>query len=357
MPNPTLAESLREHLGLHGPCTDRELHAALVLAGRTTTRTSAGVLTVLRRSPLTRLRPDGRWDLVTRRLAGAVLTVRPRALVRDDTLWIHGDLEPFTTLGGRLPLTTGGEARGGGSEIRTLVGPPGWLPKAALGDLLALRWDGSAMSVTVLAQAPDPERVRRVQELLRLHALAVPSPSYGGPTRMTSAVLSALDEDPDLLAEPILPLGELLPFGEDLSPDTGVWENHHAGRRLTVHLPDRVYGELQRRSELLGDQLPDYVGMLLGAAADRLTPRTADCYCGSAGDRFTTPWQVYPGRYEPERYERDRYQSEPYEPERYERQPYEPHSYEPHSYEAEPYEPRAEEPPYEERFADVVPFR
>jgi hypothetical protein len=96
------------------------------------------------------------------------------------------------------------------------------------------------------------------------------------PTRLTSAVLRALEEDPDLLAEPVVPLGELLPFEEELGPGTDVWENHQAGRRLTVHLPERVYGELSRRSELLGDRLTDDAGMLLGAAADRVAPRIID---------------------------------------------------------------------------------
>jgi hypothetical protein len=138
--------------------------------------------------------------------------------------------------------------------------------------LLALRGDGSPLSVSLLASAPDPERVRAVRDLLRLHTRAA-CRRMALPTRLTSAVLRALEEDPDLLAEPVVPLGELLPFEEELGPGTDVWENHQAGRRLTVHLPERVYGELSRRSELLGDRLTDDAGMLLGAAADRVAPR------------------------------------------------------------------------------------
>lgn len=37
-------------------------------------------------------------------------------------------------------------------------------------------------------------------------------------------------------------------------------------------LPHRIADELGWRADLLGDRLPDYVSMLLSAAADRLVP-------------------------------------------------------------------------------------
>ena len=287
MSNPTLSEALRQHLARHGPTTDVELHAALVTAGVTTAKTPQGVRSSLSSSPVTTQLPDGRWDLITRRLAGAVLTVRPRAVLRDDTLWIHGDLEPFTLLGTRIPLAGGGEVQHRGPEIRTLIGPKGWLPDAAPGQLLALHWDGDALSVTVLQDEPDPARVLRVRELLLLHC--PDHRAYGGPSLTTAAILGALQEDPTLLAEPLLPLGELLPLPESFSAETGIWENHVAGRRLTVHVPQRVYGELERRAAMLGDRLSDYAGTLLGAAADRLAVQVDPCSC-----RYT--------QFEPERY-------------------------------------------------------
>ncbi len=55
---------------------------------------------------------------------------------------------------------------------------------------------------------------------------------------------------------------------------------------VEVPLPLRVHEELGRRTDLLGELLPDYLALLLGAAADRvqLAPPTYERYepCGGS---------------------------------------------------------------------------
>ena len=50
-------------------------------------------------------------------------------------------------------------------------------------------------------------------------------------------------------------------------------------------LPLRVHEELARRADLLGERLPDYLTLLLGAAADRvqLPPPRYDRYVPDVG--------------------------------------------------------------------------
>lgn len=68
------------------------------------------------------------------------------------------------------------------------------------------------------------------------------------------------------------PLRELLPLPEDLRP-----QDHEPGRDpglrariIEVPLSLRVHDELARRADLIGERLPDYLSLLLGAAADRV---------------------------------------------------------------------------------------
>jgi hypothetical protein len=95
-------------------------------------------------------------------------------------------------------------------------------------------------------------------------------------------VLSALLEDPQLFRSPLPPLSELLPLPEDLRP---LWDDEprretEGYETLQLAVPRRVHRELTRRADLLGDRLPDYAAMLLGAAADRLAPSDRTRYDG-----------------------------------------------------------------------------
>ena len=272
----SLTAAIHEHLLLHGPSTADEIHRALVDQAVTTAKTSSGVRNALSSYQLAFRMPDDRWDLTTRILTGVVLTVRARSRLRDGILWIHQDLEPFDGLLTQpsIPLLTGGSARlGGGGEIRTLVGPQGWLPEISSGDLIALRWTGHTLDVFPVEQtAPvDEQAVALARAVLRRHADSFPSSPHSRP-QLGGIFISALREAPDLFAQPLPPLSEILPLADRELADTSPWEAHRDGRRLTLHLPSRVYDEIDRRSKLLGEALPDHAAVMLGAAVDRAKP-------------------------------------------------------------------------------------
>jgi hypothetical protein len=109
---------------------------------------------------------------------------------------------------------------------------------------------------------------------------------------MSTVLLSVLREAPDLFAQPRLPLSEIL-VSEPLElGDTNIWEPHGQARRLTLHLPDRVYDELARRAELLGERLEDHAAVLLGAASDRVRVNLPDTRSYSSYDYGFDPEEL-----------------------------------------------------------------
>ena len=267
-----------------GPLTLDELHALAVERGLTKSKTSTSLRFSLDGEQYLQ-RPDGRYDTAARLLRDQVFTTRPRRRP-DAMLWSYRDLDGLVALP-QLPLATGGSLRRGQGAVESWTGPDGWLPPMADGQLLALRWDGSALHLDVLDEVPagDSNAVRDVREVLGRHARArrpyvfAPAPR----TSLTRAVLSALVEDPTLFRSPLPPLRELLPLPEDLRPYDDEATRHDpaaTARLVEVPLPLRVHEELSRRAELLAEHLPDYLCLLLGAAADRvqLPPLRYDRY-------------------------------------------------------------------------------
>jgi len=277
----------------HGPLTLEQLHTLAVEKEVTRARTSTSLRNVLSNSPTFVLRPDGRYDTGARLLSGSVFTTRPRRPPSDDVLWLSRDVDPLLALGPTsLPLVTGGDARAGAGATPTWIGPAGWLPDVDAGALLGLRWDGKALAVSAVdGVAPaDSPLVQDVRRLLAAHASARHGDSwpYSAPP-LTAVVLSALVEAPDLFHHPLPPLSELLPLPEDLRPQDEPPPHREFGTDevLQVPLPWRVHRELARRADLLGDRLPDYAAMLLGAAADRVLPVNRRNYEGYDGyDRY-----------------------------------------------------------------------
>jgi hypothetical protein len=153
------------------------------------------------------------------------------------------------------------------------------LPDVEPGGLLALHWDGEALAVNATDDVPaaDSARVHDVRRFLAAHATARHHGTwpYSSAPPLTAVVLSALVEDPALFRTPVPPLSELLPLPADLRPQDELPPHGGLGsdQVLQVPLPERVHRELARRADLLGDRLPDYAAMLLGAAADRILPR------------------------------------------------------------------------------------
>ncbi len=289
LPGMNLTDAIYQHLDAHGPCTVDDLYAAMRELGVTKAKTSASVLDALRRSATAAERlPDGGWDVVTRGLVGATVTVRPRSRLADGVLWTHADLTPFEAmLRTELPLRDGGTARWSRDDVTRLVFPPGTLPEIGPGQLLALRWDGVVLSVSVVDEpTADPDYVARIDRARRLLALhATTRDPWTGQARgrdIRGHVLSALREDPDLLREPLPPLSELVPL-PDVDLESPSWSAR--GRRLELALPDRIVNELDRRAGLLGDSTPSYAAMLLTSAVDRVRPLEAValapcCPCG-----------------------------------------------------------------------------
>lgn len=268
------------HLVLeHGPLTLVQLHELALAAGSTRARSSTSLRTSLAHDPRFVVRPDGTFDTAARLLRGATLVTRLRHPLPGGVLWVHRDLDPLLGLhrDHSLPLSTGGRLTLGASSAACWVGPAGWADAVGDAPVLALTWDGHAATVSGLSVTPDidDERVRQVRLTLARHARSLPPQPYrygvdARPT-LTQVSLSALLEDPDLFTEPLPPLSELLPLPEDLRPQDawGELRDGH-GTPLELQLPLRVHDELGRRADLLGERLPDYAAMLLGAAADRL---------------------------------------------------------------------------------------
>lgn len=259
----------------HGPLTLEQLHALAVERGLTWSKTPGTLRSSLLVADGCVQRPDGRYDTAARLLRGQVFTTRPRPGDRDGVLWTYRDLDALAALP-RLPLATGGQLRRGEGDVESWTGPAGWLPTTAPRQPLALRWDGRAVHVWALDDAPsgDADVVRDVREVLGRHARAEHRHGWSSVPRtsLTRTVLSALVEDPDLFSRPLPPLRELLPLPEDLRPhdvDPGRDPDLRA-HIVEVPLSVRVHGELARRADLLGERLPDSLNLLLGAAADRV---------------------------------------------------------------------------------------
>ena len=266
----------------HGPLSLAELHELAVDRGLTKSKTASSLAASLSREQYV-VRPDGRYDTAARLLRGQVFTTRSRAS-GDGVLWTYRDLDPLAQLG-RMPLATGGEMTRGASAVESWTGPPGWLPEVSSTQLLGLRWGGVALHVEVVQDVVggDCERAREVREVLGRHARGQrPQPwSYAPRSSLTQTVLSALVEEPALFAVPLPPLRELLPLPEDLRPqDAGERDPERTATIVEVPVPMRAHDELARRADLLGERLPDYLCLLLTAAADRvqLPPPRYDRY-------------------------------------------------------------------------------
>lgn len=261
-----------------GPQPLDQLHAIALERGVTRARSSSS----LRQSMSGRgflLRPDGRYDSASRVLQGCCFTTRPRRPTRDGVLWLNRDLDPLLALAmTRLPLKSGGTVGPGAGSAPTWVGPSGWLPEVPPGELLVFSWDGAVLEVGPGDTVPDLDSavVADVRALLADHASRRHRdrwPQHPTPP-LTAVVLSALLEDPLLFRRPLPPLSALLPLPEDLRPlmDDLPRRESEGYAVLQLALPCRVHRELSRRADLLGDHLPDYAAMLLGAAADRVLP-------------------------------------------------------------------------------------
>ncbi|MFN8624285.1 MAG: hypothetical protein U0869_26375 [Chloroflexota bacterium] len=204
--------------------TTDELVAGVVARGGTSARDPRKAVTSALDADrrFTRIDQD-RWVLPLQVLDGAVLT---HVLTADEAaagaltvtpdvapLWmlaIRGDIEtpdgPLRTL-----IFTQATSRLGDGQERAIDGPPGWLPDRP-GVLLHLRFAGSIVSVK---PGPAPRPASRIAER-RLAQVAhtcldADPPRWDGArvTQVEHVLMQALLDAPDLLREPMRPLGEV----------------------------------------------------------------------------------------------------------------------------------------------------
>ena len=287
-----------------GPQLLDDLTEKVRAAGLTTARKpGTTVKSALNRSDCFVLLPDGRYDAVARMLDGAVLTHRVRAATAAtgrQTLFAGHELALLDELlsAGPLPLVSGGEVRRSRGDVDGLFGPPGWLPDVAAGTLVALRVSGGTMAVKPVGDATEAmdRRAARLREVVTRHLGATddrPSatwrngydawPDYsrsltGWRRTLSRAMMRALAECPDLLAEPMAPLDEVLRLPE-ISWDE-VWADqdrlHHGlsspqrGVTLTLHgVPDSLRTALQQQAVSSRTPLGEFVVLQLAAATYR----------------------------------------------------------------------------------------
>lgn len=288
-----IAAFCAEHIGDHGPKSVEELYQAARAANVTTARTTGTVTQAMRqRSEFIEL-PDGRYTVASRLLAGSVLThrVRDSRPVRE-TLWSGRELGPFHTLLTELrelPTDTGETISS--SPYRSTIWDvsPDWLPDVSAGELIGLRWTGSQLQASRV-QA-DERRAREVRAVLIRHRQRLDRErrhTYH-PTMIdrfgdaAEVALNALVEVPDLFAEPVPPLDELL----GRTPAECVRELHECLNdsyesdvygRLSVDMPESLLDELTGRATRMGVPLGDYVTGLLAAEAWRTVPRGTAAY-------------------------------------------------------------------------------
>lgn len=299
-----IATFCADHIGDHGPTSVDELYQAARAANVTTARTAGTILQAMReRSGFVQL-PDGRYTVASRLLAGSVLThrVRDGRPVRE-SLWAGRELGPIQTLLAQLrevPTDTGGTITYSRYRPSVLDVPPGWLPDVSAGELVGLRWTGSHLQASRV-QA-DEQRAVEVRAVLIRHRQALDKERRGAHPLASvdrfgdaaEVALSALVEVPDLFAEPVPPLDELL----GRTPAECVKELHQClnesyefdfDGRLSVDLPMSLLDELSGRADRMGVSLGDYVTGLLAAEAWRTVPRGTASYRRAERERVYQP--------------------------------------------------------------------
>lgn len=308
-----IATFCADYIGDHGPMSVDELYQAAKAANVTTARTAGTVNQAMRERPEFVLLPDGRYTVASRLLAGCVFThrVRDSRTVREG-LWAGRELGPFQTLLAQLrelPTDTGGAISYSRYRPSVWDVPAGWLPEVSAGELLGLRWTGSQLQAARVEA--DEQRAAEVRAVLVRHRQRldqerrhVYSPivvdRFGDATEVA---LNALVEVPDLFAEPVPPLDELL----GRTPAECVRELHqcldesfepYPQGRLSVDIPESLLGELNGRASRMGLPLAEYVTGLLATEAWRTAPRGSVVY----RRREPEPWydsDSYDGEDEP----------------------------------------------------------
>ncbi|MEA2027147.1 MAG: SEC-C metal-binding domain-containing protein, partial [Chloroflexota bacterium] len=227
-PRETIADAAHALLVDLRAATSEELAEPIAAAGLTRAKSpTRAVSRALGDDPRFRRLSDRRWAVPRELLDGAVLTHRPTPQEIDNAaLSVVPDLAPLVVAGlfgimtvdGAL-LTPAWDAEAGaltGTDTDTAIkGPPGWLAGADGKTLLHVRLVGGTLEAAWGPEPPAATRMsgRRIVETVR-RALdrQPPTESFFGlpPTvPLSEALLLMVIDDPELLREPLLPLGTL----------------------------------------------------------------------------------------------------------------------------------------------------
>lgn len=267
----------------HGPLTEREIALRL---GADPDRVE---IAIDRATQLVR-RPSGAVTHLLDALEGVVFTHRVRGPLAGRTdLWLGLGVQPFTDLAFEtpVPLASGGHATLGADLQGVLVGPEDWLPAVPRHGLVGLVWREGALEVRAVDadDLPSPEEEQHVRRMVAEYCdreswwNGPPAPEDRAHA-VLRAVAYARMEDPEFLANPHLPLDEVLidPF-EVKAADH--WREYAASKQQESvsfclgAVPVALHSELSRRATQYGMTFDQYVIAILGHLAWR-TPFAED---------------------------------------------------------------------------------
>jgi hypothetical protein len=227
MPRTTIAAAAAEELARHRAMSAQELGRVVAARGLTRARNpTQAVSRALAANPDFRRLGDDRWVVPAHLLEGGTLTHRLTALeAGSDAVALLPDLAPLASLarvgllapdGQLLSFLWDADARdatGLDTDV-ALEGPDGWLPDTP-GTLLHVRLTGSLLRVA-RGPAPKPASKLTVRRLVESCRARLPARADQGwvvvphVVSLEEFMLETLVDEPDLLAQPLPPLGEAL---------------------------------------------------------------------------------------------------------------------------------------------------
>jgi hypothetical protein len=181
-----------------------------------------------------------------------------------------------------LPLASGEAVTSSIGEFGGWCGPPDWLPDVPADSLLAFRFRGGRLSVEVVPDEPSlsSPATERLRLVLRRYLRS--NDSLGqleSQHTLTSLMLRALAEIPDLLLDPLPPLDEVLQLGREhwgrmwfvdsIEPAEARGSAQAGQPVLLEDLPSTLVSALQRDARNLGVSLGELTVLLLSAATYR----------------------------------------------------------------------------------------
>jgi hypothetical protein len=244
------------------------------------------VRSALRESPVMFHLPDGRFDSARRMLDGAALTHRVRFATRGRQVLFAGPelavLDQILVHEGSLALASGGEVLSSVSDMSGWRGPTGWLPDVPADSLLAFRLRDGLLTVEPVPGEPSltDERVERLRAVLRRHLQSGDQlDAWRSRLTLGRVLLRALAEVPDLLAEPMPPLDEVLRLGDERWgrdwPIESIQGHDDPRRTMTrpvvlADVPNELAARIERDAAAIGMTPGEFAILQLSAALNRM---------------------------------------------------------------------------------------